>query len=42
MCYNQQQMDWIFDHLDGGYQGIIKKWTIGVVQFQVHTNVNVV
>jgi len=37
-----QQTDWIFDHLDGGCQDIIKKWTIGVDQFQDHTNVNVV
>lgn len=35
-------MDWIFGHLDGGYPDIIKKWTIGEVQFQVHTNVNAV
>lgn len=40
--YNLKQMDWIFDHLDGGFQDIIKKWIIGVVQFQDHINVNVV
>lgn len=42
MHYNLKQTDWIFGHLDGGYQGVIKKWTIGVVLFLDHINVNVV
>lgn len=42
MCCNLKQMDWISDHLDGGFQDIIKKWTIGVVQFQDHINASVV
>lgn len=35
-------MDWISDHLGGGFLGIIKKWIIGVTQSLDHTNVNVV